>query len=88
MTQGTAVHDFCVSEREAALVHNYLVDRWNRDEHGFLTLGHATFAGYGDYQLVEVKKWNKNIAPASQESFSTSILQSSIQFVIDTMPGL
>ena len=88
LTQATAVHDFCVSEREATLVHNYLVDRWNRDDHGFLTLGHATFAGYGDYQLVEVKKWNKNIAPASQESFSTSIPQSSIQFVIDTMPGL
>ena len=70
------------------MVHNYLIDWWNRDDHGFLTLGHATFAGYGDYQLVEVKKWNKNIAPATQESFSTSIPQSSIQFVIDTMPGL
>eukprot|EP00966_Prymnesium_polylepis_P116221 2686488-Prymnesium_polylepis.1 len=43
LTQPTAVRDFFVSEREAALVTTttWLVNRWNRDDYGFLTLGHA-----------------------------------------------
>ena len=40
--------------------------------YGFLKVGLATFAGYGDYQKVEIK-WDKHTALAVQESFSTRV---------------
>ena len=56
LTQTTGVHNFCVDAQSAASINHFLLNRWNRDENGFLRVGLATFAGYGDYQKVEVDK--------------------------------
>ena len=80
LTPATGVHCFCVSESDAAAINTYLLDPWNRNEHGFLQVGLATFAGYGDYQRVEVNRWDKATAPVSQESFSTIVPRDSFKF--------
>ena len=87
LTQTTGVHNFCVDAQSAALTNRFLLDRWNRDDYGFLKVGLATFAGYGDYQKVEVE-WDKDIAPAVQESFSTRVPPTCIHHVIENTPGL
>ena len=87
LTQTTGVHSFSVDTQSAELVNNFLLDRWNRDRHGFLKVGHAIFAGYGDYDKVEIK-WDQHTAPAAQESFSTRVPPECHQHVISNIPGL
>ena len=41
LTQTTGVHSFCVDAHSAASTNHFLLDRWNRDDYGFLRVGLA-----------------------------------------------
>ena len=88
LEQECGVHCFRVRESDALEVSDFLLDMGNRDAHGFLRVGLATYPGYGSYKKVQVDRWDKKKAPAVQESFTSMVEPSSLHFLMERIPGL